>query len=182
MKKAGIILAEGFEEVEAVTPADFLNRAGVKVILIGIGGTEIEGSHGIRIRTDAEIADFSEELDAIVIPGGMPGAKNVSLSKEALELIKSMHRKGGLVAAICAAPAVVLTKTNIINGKKLTSFPGYEKNFTHSTYSEDRVVVDGNLITSRGAGTAAEFALAVIEYLVSREEADKIHAATLQKP
>ncbi|MBN1410583.1 MAG: DJ-1/PfpI family protein [Spirochaetales bacterium] len=182
MKKAGILLADGFEEVEAITPADFLNRAGVSVVTIGIGGNEIKGSHGITIKTDTTIGRFSQDLDCIIIPGGMPGAKNVAASAEALKLVNKTFKDGKLVAAICAAPAVVLTKTDIIKNKKVTSFPGYEKNFPDSTYLEDRVVVDGNLITSRGAGTAAEFALKIIENLVSGEKADKIKSATLQKP
>jgi 4-methyl-5(b-hydroxyethyl)-thiazole monophosphate biosynthesis len=177
-----LLLAEGFEEVEAVTPADFLRRAGVDIQLVGIGGRGIKGSHGIVFQTDKTIEEIDEsDLEGIILPGGMPGAENIAASNKALSLIKKLYDKGKTVAAICAAPAVALQKTGILEGKTVTCYPGYEKQLEGCTFTEDRVVVDGNLVTSRGPGTAAEFAEALIEILVGPESAQDIHQRTLQK-
>ena len=180
-KKVAVLLADGFEEVEAVTPIDFLRRAGVKVIAAGITGKTVTGANGVNITADALAKDLPGDLDGVVIPGGMPGAANVAKSKEAGELIKKLLAAGGLVAAICAAPAVVLGAGGFLSGKRFTCYPGFEKDITGASFSGDRVVVDGNLITSRGPGTAAEFSIALIEYLAGKEAADKVFSATLQK-
>jgi 4-methyl-5(b-hydroxyethyl)-thiazole monophosphate biosynthesis len=176
-----LLLAAGFEEVEAITPADFLRRAGLDVRLVGIGGTEIEGSHGIVVTADLEIEELSEVPLAVVIPGGMPGAENIASSTRAMEVIRDVSRSGGTVAAICAAPAVVLQKTGILDGKRVTCYPGYEVRLENCRFVEDRVVVDGALITSRGAGTAAEFSIKLIEMLKGREAAESVHRKTLQR-
>jgi 4-methyl-5(b-hydroxyethyl)-thiazole monophosphate biosynthesis len=181
MLKAAVILANGFEEVEAITPADFLNRAGIDVVLAGIGGTVIKGAHGISINAGCEIEETPKDIDCIIVPGGSVGAENIANSKEAISLIREMFGKGKLVAAICAAPAIVLQKTGIIKGKKVTCFPGLENNFKDCTFTEERVVVDGNIVTSRAAGTAAEFALTIIEILSGKKTAEKIRTGTLQK-
>lgn len=181
MKRAALFLADGFEEVEAITQIDFLRRAGIEVITAGIGKKEITGGHDIRILTDVEVHDLDANLDAVVIPGGMPGAENVAASKQAMSLIGKMNNSGKLVAAICAAPAVVLSPAGILAGKKATCFPGFEKRFTDANFSEDRVVIDGNVITSRGPGTAGEFAVAIIRYLVGDGPAQEVFERTLQK-
>jgi 4-methyl-5(b-hydroxyethyl)-thiazole monophosphate biosynthesis len=166
--------------VEAITPADFLDRGGVKVILAGIGGKTIKGGHGITINADCELSAAPKEIDCLVIPGGSKGAENIAASGLAIELIKETYKKGKLVAAICAAPAVVLPKTGIIKGKKVTCFPGLEDKLEGATWLEDRVVTDGNLVTSRGAGTAAEFAIKLVELLAGKTTAEKIRTSTLQ--
>ena len=176
-----LLLADGFEEVEAITPADFLRRAGVDVRLVGIGGGVITGGHGIAVTADTTIDEMSETPEAVIIPGGMPGAENVAASKKALELIRNTFDAGRLVAAICAAPAVVLQKAGVLAGRKATCYPGFESRFQGCVFSADRVVVDGNLITSRGPGTAAEFAVKLVEALAGAEAASDIHRKTLQK-
>jgi len=181
MAKIALFLADGFEEVEAVTPADFLVRGGVEVITAGITAREVTGGHNISIMTDCLVADLPRDLDGVIIPGGMPGAENVAASDTAMTIIKDLFQKGKLVAAICAAPAVVLEKAGILVGKKATCYPGFEKQFTQCIFSEDRVVIDGNLVTSRGPGTAAEFAIALVEILAGKEKALAIHQGTLQK-
>jgi len=175
-----LLLAPGFEEVEAVTPADFLRRAGLDLRLVGVGDTLVEGGHGIPIRADLRLEDLDEEPDAVIVPGGMPGAENIAASLAALSLIRKTHDRDRLVAAICAAPAVVLSQTGILAGRRVTCFPGYEDRLEDCTFVEDRVVVDGNLVTSRGAGTAAEFAVKVIEILLGRDAAEQVHERTLQ--
>jgi 4-methyl-5(b-hydroxyethyl)-thiazole monophosphate biosynthesis len=175
-----LLLASGFEEVEAVTPADFLRRAGLEVKVVGIGGKMIAGSHGIAWQADTAIEDLQEEPDAVVVPGGMPGAENVAASDAALDLIRRVFDAGGTVAAICAAPAVVLQKTGILQGKRVTCYPGFEDRFSGCTPLQDRVVVDGNVVTSRGPGTAAEFSIKLIELLAGKESASEVHRRTLQ--
>jgi 4-methyl-5(b-hydroxyethyl)-thiazole monophosphate biosynthesis len=191
-----VLLAPGFEEIEAITVADYLNRAGINQILVGLDdkspvakttlpsgkGPIITGSHKIAVQTDVSLEHISpSELEGIVIPGGMPGSANIAQSEKALAIIKELDGRGKLIAAICAAPAVVLMKTGILKGKKVTCYPGFEKELKDCHFVDERVVVDGNLITSRAPGTAAEFALKLIEILVGKNKADEISKGTLQK-
>lgn len=182
MKKAVVILAPGFEEVEAVTPLDFLRRAGVEVFAAGLDGREITGAHDIAIRCDGTLAEAPGDCDAVVIPGGMPGAANIAASEDALAFIRSVYDRGDLVAAICASPAVVLGGTGILSGRRATCYPGFHDRLGQDVqHAQDRVVKDGNVITSRGPGTAAEFSVEIIRYLEGAEAAQKIHKGTLQK-
>lgn len=181
MKKVVLFLAEGFEEVEAITPADFLRRSGVDLILAGVTGKSVTGAHGIKIECDVEVSQLTGDLDGVIIPGGMPGASNIAKDEKTLKIIAAALDSGALVGAICAAPAVVLGSNGLIEGKKFTCYPGFETAFSGSVFSEDRVVIDGNLITSRGPGTAAEFSEALIEYLYGKDQRDRIHRETLQK-
>lgn len=184
MSKVAVLLAEGFEEVEAVTPIDFLRRAGVEVVTAGVGGVTVRGSHGITISADAGVESLeSGDLDGVVLPGGMPGAANLAASPEVGRLVRSMIDSQKLIAAICAAPAKVLAPMGVLAGKRATCFPGDEVSFASDvTFSEERVVRDGDLITSRGAGTAAEFAEEIIRYLVDEKAASEVHRRTVQKP
>lgn len=180
MKKAVILLAEGFEEVEAVTQIDYLRRAGIEVTTAGIASAEITGSRGLKVMCDAGIEDIdAERFDAVVVPGGMPGAANVAESDAAGSLIKSLYKRSALVAAICAAPAVVLQPLGILSRKRATCYPGFENRFRDVLFSEEQVVTDGNIITSRGPGTAAEFAFSIISALVGEGKAAEIRKATL---
>ena len=181
MKRIAVLFAEGFEEVEGLTPVDFLRRAGVEITTVGITGKMVTGGHAVTIETDTTIDKIdSESLDGVIIPGGMPGAENVVSSTHAQDLVKKLFKDGKLVAAICAAPAVVLEPLGILEGKTSTCYPGFEGRFKQATFSENRVVQDGTVITSRGPGTAAEFAVALIEYLVDAQTAEKIRSGTLQ--
>jgi 4-methyl-5(b-hydroxyethyl)-thiazole monophosphate biosynthesis len=172
MKTACVLLADGFEEVEAVTPIDYLRRAGVDVKTLGVTGKVIAGSHGIKIEADLGSEGFSRDFDCVVVPGGGGGADNIAASPQAVFLIKRHFGAGKLVAAICAAPAVVLHGAcGILQGRRFTCFPGLESKVTGASFSQDRVVVDGNLVTSRSAGSAGEFAFAVIRELVGAEAA-----------
>lgn len=184
MKTVGVLFANGFEEVEGITQVDFLRRAKVEVITLGVEGTEIEGGHGIVVKTDKSVEEGrSIQFDGIVIPGGMPGAENVASSEAARSIITRCFKEGGVVGAICAAPAVVLVPTGILDGKRATCYPGFEKNFQDKNieFTEERVVKDGTIITSRGPGTAAEFAVALIREFQGEAAAKSIHDKTLQK-
>lgn len=180
MKRALVLLADGFEEVEAITPIDFLRRAGIETTAAGVTGREVTGAHDIRVKADAELADVTGEFDAVVVPGGTGGAERIAASDDAVRLIRSFLAEGKLVAAICAAPGVVLGAHGLIGDRAFTAYPGFERRATSGRFVEERVVVDGNLITSRGPGTAAEFALAIIEYLAGRPAAQELRSRTLQ--
>ncbi|MFA6506096.1 MAG: DJ-1 family glyoxalase III [Treponemataceae bacterium] len=181
-KKVIVFLADGFEEVEAVTPIDYLRRAGADVTVAGIGGLTIKSSRGLRVQADASVIDVEAVAwDAVVVPGGMPGAANIAADTVCSKLIKSAVAKDHLVAAICAAPAVVLSPLGLLSGRRFTCFPGMEKDVSGARWSDERVVVDGNLITSRAAGTAGEWSLAIVAKLFGEESALKIAKAVLLK-
>ena len=180
MKKVVLFLADGFEEVEAITPADFLRRSGIDLILAGVTGKTVTGAHGIKIECDVEVSEIIGELDGVIIPGGMPGASNIAKDEKSLKIIQAALESEILVGAICAAPAVVLGSNGLINGRNFTCYPGFENSFNGAFFSEKRVVIDNNLITSRGPGTAAEFSESLIEYLCGPEQRDMIHNSTIQ--
>jgi len=180
-KKVIVLLAEGFEEVEAVTPIDYLRRAGLDLTVAAIGKSlAVKGSHGILINADASLDSLLQEespvsqWDCAVIPGGLPGSDNLAASEKTGELLREMNRKGKLICSICAAPARVLAPLGILQGKNFTCYPGEEQKVSGAEWKQDRVVADGNIITSRGAGTAGEFACAVIDRLVGEGEGKKI--------
>ncbi|MCU0609508.1 MAG: DJ-1/PfpI family protein [Chitinispirillaceae bacterium] len=180
MPHAITVLAPGFEETEAVTTIDLLRRAGVKVTILGLTSREVSGSHDITIIADALFTAFDEPFDALVLPGGMPGAKNLAASLPVLRMVRRAHDRGALCAAICAAP-MVLGRAGILAGVKVTCFPGFENDITGATLVEQEVVRDGHIITSRGLGTAIPFALALVAYLVDAAAAGKIRESILYR-
>lgn len=164
-------LADGFEEIEAVAVIDILRRAGVTVTVAGVGGQSVKGSHGIRIVCDRPIeACDPSSADAIVLPGGMPGAVNLGKNTHVTGAIHHMYEAGKLLGAICAAPTV-LAAEGILDGRRATSHPAHADQMAGCDYVEEPVVVDGTLITSRGAGTAVAFAAALVERLVDADTA-----------
>jgi 4-methyl-5(b-hydroxyethyl)-thiazole monophosphate biosynthesis len=173
---SGIIvpLAEGFEEIEAVTIIDMLRRADVEVIVAGVGGEEVTGSHGITIRCETLVdsCDVST-AEGIVLPGGMPGTTHLKESPVVRRLIQELNRAGKLIGAICAAPAV-LAEVGLLKGKTATSHPQHTSSLRNCRYSEKPVVIDGNIITSRGAGTVIAFAAALIGVLAGPAKAEEI--------
>lgn len=182
MKKLGVFMADGCEEIEALTVVDIARRAGIEVAMISITGEKlVKGAHGIDFQTDipAEFMDF-DMLDGIVLPGGMPGTLNLGASKYVLQTIVDFNCKGKMVSAICAAPSV-LGEAGLLKGKKATSYPGFEEKLIGADVMLEPVVVDGNIITSRGMGTAIPFALAIVEYLLDEDIADELGAAIMYK-
>lgn len=179
-KKAIIVLAEGFEEIEAVTCIDILRRAGIDLTVAGLKQAEVKGAHGLLIKADKKLAEAKDGFDACILPGGMPGAANLASSKNLNSLIKAMHQKSKIIAAICASPAVVLAPAGILNNKSATCYPGMQDNFGPQTdYKEESVVIDGNIITSRGPATALLFSLAIVDKLAGKETGDKLREAAL---
>lgn len=181
-KKALIILANGFEEIEAITVIDILRRAGIEVITAGINDTKVQGSHGITVIADKTLPAIKGDFDACVLPGGMPGAANLASSENVKSFIKQMDKNGKIIAAICASPAIVLAPIGILRNKTATCYPGMQEKFGNETiYKEETVVIDGNIITSRGPGTALPFSLAILEKLSGKEAGEKMKIAVLLK-
>ncbi|MDR1971384.1 MAG: DJ-1/PfpI family protein [Treponema sp.] len=187
-KKALVLLAEGFEEVEAVSPIDYLRRAGIEVKAAAVGETlMVTGARQIAIRADTTLGELKaadqswQDWDAVIVPGGMGGAANLAASGETGALLSAMARGGKLVAAICASPALVLAPLGLLAGKRFTCYPGMEKDLGQGQWSGDPVVIDGNLITSRGAGTAGLFAIAIIGKLLGEAEGEKVARSVLLK-
>ncbi|HDD72652.1 MAG TPA: DJ-1/PfpI family protein, partial [Candidatus Aenigmarchaeota archaeon] len=165
-------LAEGFEEIEAMTSVDVLRRAGFDVVTAGLPGTVVTGSRGVRIFTDKKLEDVNmDEFDALVLVGGYPGYLNLGRSRAVLDAIVNFNSKNKVIAAICGAPSV-LAKAGILDEKKATIYPGMEREIPRPR--GDRVVVDGNVITSQGPGTAMEFALKIVEVLGGKEKSEKL--------
>lgn len=179
-KSAALFLADGFEEIEAITCADILQRAGIKINLIGINCLWVKGCHQIIIKADKIIGQIKTGYDAYILPGGMPGAANLAKSKKLTALIKTAYKKKKVIAAICAAPAVILSPLGLLNGKKATCYPGLEKKFSPSTlYQKEKVIIDANIITAQGPAAALEFALKISEKILGKKECNKVRKSIL---
>jgi protein deglycase len=174
---AVVLLAEGFEEIEAVTIVDVLRRAGVKVTTAALGASPVMGSHGIALVADRSLDGVAvADFDAVVLPGGMPGSRHLKEDARVLSLLSEAARSNKIVAAVCAAP-IALEAAGVLAGRRATSYPGHELPSAH--YSEDRVVVDENLVTSRGPGTSLEFSLALVEKLAGADAKERLARAML---
>jgi len=168
MKRVLVPLAEGFEEIEAVTIIDILRRAGMEVVVASLADGPVTGAHGIQVAADAPLAALvAEDFDMVALPGGMPGAQHLKDDPRIAALVRRLHAAGRPVAAICAAP-MVLAAAGVLQGRRATSYPGFLADAGASTVVGDAVVVDRGVITSRGPGTALDFALALVEELEGR--------------
>jgi 4-methyl-5(b-hydroxyethyl)-thiazole monophosphate biosynthesis len=174
-------LAQGCEELEAVTVVDLLRRAGVHVVTAGLDNAPVRASRGVVLVADMTLDEaLKQEYDMVVLPGGLPGADHLDGDPRIRGLLRTMADSGRYTAAICAAPKV-LASTGLLEGKKVTSFPGVLDAFADLDYRSDPVVQDGRLITSRGPGTAMDFALTLIENLLGMDKRNEVEAA-LQRP
>ncbi len=174
MAKVIVPLARGFEEIEAVTIIDTLRRADNDVTAAGLGGTQIAGAHDIKLQAEQRLKNINSKVfDALIMPGGMPGTDNLKRNSNLIQLVKEFDATDRLLGAICAAPLILLD-ADILAGRAFTSYPGFAERFTGLDYREQRVVRDGNLITSRGPGTALEFALELVDYLNGQEKKAKL--------
>ncbi|MBQ3195644.1 MAG: DJ-1/PfpI family protein [Clostridia bacterium] len=173
--KVIMLLANGFEESEAIVPADILMRAGAELCLVSVeDGLTVEGTHGIKIGAHCHISEISgDDMDALVLPGGMPGAQSLADSFLVKELIQKAVDRGIYVAAICAAP-FVLGQMGLLDGRNIACYPGFEKYMPEANLTGEKVEVDDIFITAQGMGVALEFGLKIAEMLVGAEVADKI--------
>ncbi len=175
MKKIGIFMADGCEEIEGLTVVDIVRRAKMEIVMISITGKrEVTSSHQVTFLTDALAAEVDyDTLDGIVLPGGMPGTLNLQADETVNKVIRQFAADGRLVCAICAAPSV-LGAAGILEGKCATCHPGFEEKLTGAQVEEKEVVVDGNVITSRGMGTAIPFALEIVRYFADDEAVEQV--------
>lgn len=171
-----ILLANGFEEAEALVPADLLRRAGAEVKLVGVTGEVVTGAHGIAVVSDLRVESAAAEgLEMLVVPGGLPGVTNVAASEAAMALVKTAAEGEGYLAAICAAPSVVLGPVGILKGRKATCYPGMEAGMVGALPQKGQsVVVDGRIVTGEGPGAAFDFGLKLVEVLKGTETMQQI--------
>jgi 4-methyl-5(b-hydroxyethyl)-thiazole monophosphate biosynthesis len=187
MPKVVVILAEGFEEVEAMSIVDILRRANIEVVLAGLQEGPVSSARKVRVLPDTVISTVQpEDFDMLILPGGQPGSDNLNADGRVKNLIRGFHEKGKLTGAICAAP-YVLANAGVLEGRRATSYPTYREKLGKAVYEEKTVVEDGNILTSRGPGTAPCFALAIVpcfalaivERLVGKGKAEQIKEGML---
>ena len=178
MKNVLVPLADGFEELEATTIIDILNRAGANVTIAAIGSLEVEGTHNISILAETSISDCTNKIyDLIALPGGMPGATNLFESIDLKQLLLKQNAENRYLAAICASPAIVFQPHGLLKKKKATCYPAFAKQLEH--FERKNVVRDGNVITSQGPGTAIEFSLKLVEVLFGEKKVLELKQAML---
>ncbi|MCR5301824.1 MAG: DJ-1/PfpI family protein [Lachnospiraceae bacterium] len=177
-----VFLAEGFEEIEALTPVDLLRRAGIDVKTVSIDPKEstVTGARGIGVLADTVISGITvEKDDIIVLPGGMPGTLNLLGCDMLMKILDDHNAEGGRIAAICAAPARILGARGLLKGKKATCYPGLESHMDGATPVIETVVTDENITTSRGLGTAVDFACELITLISGKEKSDEIRSSVV---
>lgn len=182
MSKVLVPLAEGFEEIEAITIIDLLRRADITVVTASLQSMTVTGSHGIATTADTTLDEaLKDDYDMVVLPGGMPGAEHLDQDKRIHAVLHKMVDSGKFAGAICAAPKV-LANAGILNGKKATSYPGFvdKMNLPDVTYTGAPVQHDGKIITGRGPGTAMDFALALVEALQGKEKRNSVEKALVR--
>ncbi|MCB1044109.1 MAG: DJ-1/PfpI family protein [Acidobacteria bacterium] len=180
MKKVAVLLADGFEEIEAITSIDLLRRAGAQVTTVSITHRTVLGAHGVHVIADGLLDDVTaSDWDMLVLPGGMPGAKHLRENGRVIELVRQVHESGKWVAAICAAP-MVLAEAGILAGRMATCYTGFLDEFPSVKRVDKPIVTDQNLITARGPGVALDFALMLIEKLLGESTRKKVEEPLLR--
>ncbi len=179
-KKVLIPIADGFEETEAISVVDILKRAQAEVVIAGVENRPIKGRSDITVVPDCGLDDIDSPFDLVVLPGGLPSAFTLRDDPRVIDILQRTHRDKGIVAAICAAP-VALDRAGLLRGETFTSFPGMKSRLPASGYSEDRVVVSANVITSRSPGTAIEFAFELVRALFGNETVETVNEGVLAK-
>ena len=182
MAKVYVFLANGFEEVEAMSPVDVFRRAGIKVITVSITGSEfVKGAHNVIIKADKVFAECKfDDADLLVLPGGMPGATNLNEHQGLRNLLIEHNLRHKKIGAICAAP-LVLGGLGLLKGKKATCYPGFEKYLTEAEYTAELVTVDSNIITGEGPAASLEFAYTMLKQLVGSKPVDPIREGMMYK-
>ena len=175
-----ILLADGFEEIEALTPLDMLRRAGLDVKTVGVSGKCATGSHGITVMCDLSPEEIDlEALEMAIFPGGMPGSLNLDSCPFTDDVIEAVQRNGGPLAAICAAP-LVFGRRGLLKGKRATCYPGFEGELVGATVSSEYVVTDKNITTAKGMGVSIAFAKELIRILKDEDTAQKISKGIME--
>lgn len=181
MKKVLIPLAPGFEEIEAIAVVDILRRAGIDVLTAWTVDNPIEGRNEIKVLADVSLDSVKDhDFDMIVLPGGSVGTENLKKDIRIKQIVERLHKKDRFITAICAAPTV-LSAIGITEGRTVTSHPGVRVKFNKEIISDNRVVMDGNIITSQGPGTAIEFAFKLVEVLLGKDKATEVNKGVLAR-
>ena len=176
-----VLLADGFEEIEALTPVDMLRRAGLDVKTVGMNGRVVIGSHGISVICDLTYDEVdTDSVSTVIFPGGMPGSLNLDKAEFTDTIIKSVNERGGRLAAICAAP-LVLGRRGLLSGKRATCYPGFENELTGAVVTDAAVVTDGNITTARGMGVALEFAKELVSLICGSEKAEELSRGIMEE-
>lgn len=176
-----IVLGTGFEPMEAVAPCDILRRGGVEVQFAGIGGTQIEGGHGIRVQAECRVEEMNlDAAEMVILPGGMGGVRSILADAHTLAFVREAYAAGKYVAAICAAPTI-LARLRITDGKRATCYPGMENEMGGARMQDCGAVQDGTVITGRSAGAADTFGLQCLRALRGDAAADKVAAAIVYR-
>lgn len=170
MKRVAVLFAEGFEEVEALTIVDVMRRANIECLMIGLHDVEVTSSHEVTIKMNDVFNEELYDMDAIVLPGGMPGASNLKEDARVIELLQFMNQKHRIIGAICAGP-MALEEAGIIVGKQVTCYPGYDKELKSAVYTGTIVQIDDNIVTGNGPAAAFEFAYTLVEQLGENTDA-----------
>lgn len=174
MAKAYVFLAEGFETVEALAVVDILRRVKCQVVTVGVGAVVITSAQNIAVKADEVLGDNEySDADIVFLPGGMPGTKNLEAEPKVVDAVRRQYESGKIVAAICAAPSI-FGHMGIIEGRKATCFPGFEEDLVGAEFVAEKVVVDGNVITSRGMGTAIDLGLVLVEKICDKDTANAL--------
>lgn len=172
-----VFLADGFEIIEALAPVDMLTRAKIDIKTVGIGKKVITSSCGVAVTADITDDEFNyEDVEAIVLPGGMPGTLNLENSSLVQSVIDKANESGALICAICAAPSILGHKS-LLKGKNAIAFPGFEEALDGAIVSAEHVVTDGDFITAKGAGVAVDFGLEIVKKLRGEEIANSVRSA-----
>ncbi len=180
MAKVYQLMANGFEDIEALAPVDILRRGGVEVVMVSVTGEEwVESAHGVKVKADAMIENLNlADADLLMIPGGMPGASNLNEHQDVRKALLQQVERGKKVAAICAAP-MVLGSIGVLKNKKATCYPGFEKYLDGAEYTANLVEVDGNITTAKGPAAAMMYGFCLLTQLVSVEKAEEIKTGML---
>ena len=175
-------LADGFEEVEAIAPVDMLRRAGIEIKTVGVTGDAVSSSHGIKVIADISLSEvvLDDSLEAVILPGGLPGATNLDAHQGLSDMIMAFASEGKALAAICAAP-LVFGNRGLLQGKKATCYPGFESYLTGAEYTAALVETDGNFITAKGPGAAMDFAFAIVEKYCGIEKVNELKSGMMIK-
>ena len=177
-----VFLADGFEETEAIAPIDILRRAGIHVCTVGVGGDVIRSSHNLYVNADINIDKFeiNEGIEGVILPGGMPGVKNLNAEERVLSAVHYCAEHDLYVCAICAAP-MILGRLGVLNGKKATCFPGFGGDLAGAAVTGKHVTTDGKIITAKGAGCALEFGFEIVAQVRGKKAADNVATAMQTK-
>ena len=178
-KRACVLLTEGFEETEAIAVIDVLRRAAIDTTIVGVTGREVTGNHGITVHAAALLADVPRDFDCVALPGGMPGAASLRDSVKVKDFVVTHHQNGAVLGAVCAAP-IALAAFGLLEGKRVTCFPGFEDQLAGAVFVGGAVVVDvderGRVVTGRAIGSALQFGLALVEQLGGAALAEPLRA------